>query len=54
MWLFFFKITVEEAALIKMFGEDYIQFRAKTVIGIPFMANAVNAALTKRGVIGTQ
>jgi protein-S-isoprenylcysteine O-methyltransferase len=37
----------EERALIKMFGDDYVQYRSRTTIGIPFMGAAVDAALKR-------
>jgi protein-S-isoprenylcysteine O-methyltransferase Ste14 len=39
--------TVEEKALIKTFGDSYIQYRQKTPIGIPFMGSAVDSRLKK-------
>ena len=37
-WLFFYlRIPYEEEMLVKLFGDDYVQYKKRTIIGIPFM-----------------
>ncbi|KAF2675549.1 ICMT-domain-containing protein [Microthyrium microscopicum] len=51
LWRFFFRrIPGEEKALIEMFGDQYIQFRAEKTIGIPLMGSAVDRVLIKHNV----
>ncbi|BFU22605.1 prenyl cysteine carboxyl methyltransferase, putative [Entamoeba histolytica HM-1:IMSS-B] len=37
-WYFFYKrIPYEEKYLIKLFGDDYLQYKQRTIVGIPFI-----------------
>lgn len=38
LWIFFARrIPGEENGLVSFFGDDYLQYRKKAVVGIPFI-----------------
>ena len=38
---FWDRIPYEEELLVQFFGDEYVRYRARTYIGIPFMAAAI-------------
>jgi len=42
-WKFFSeRIPYEETQLVKIFGEEYEEYRRNTAIGIPFISNPIS------------